>query len=167
MEVILLLRVPSYLSSPSNMVMVVRVLECLLRVMRAVLLHRRATTLLLLLLLGRELRESLSVARGGIFEFFHPCFVIAASCIAMVFCSFLSKQKEMDVCFLFFSRYPTYMMREGQVAGSSCPFSFLCLYLIIRIRLRCCFLVASTWPRVSASFYLLRTTFLHDFDLVF
>jgi hypothetical protein len=54
-----------------------------------------------------------------------------ASCIAMVFLSFLSKQKEMDLLFGF-SRYPpTYMMRKGQVAGSSCPFSFLCLYLII------------------------------------
>jgi hypothetical protein len=83
------------------------------------------------------LRESLLVVRGGIFEFDLPSFVFAASCIAMVFCSFLSKQKEM-VLFFGFSRYPpTYMMREGQVAGSSCPFSFLCLYLIIRIRLRC------------------------------
>jgi hypothetical protein len=39
----------------------------------------------------------------------------------------------MDLLFGF-SRYPpTYMMRKGQVAGSSCPFSFLCLYLIICI----------------------------------
>jgi hypothetical protein len=122
MEVILRLRVLSYLSSLSNMVMVVKVLECLLRLMREVLLHRRATTLLLLLLLGRVLRESLSVVRGGIFEFLHPCFVIAASCIAMVFCSFLSNRKSW-ICSSDLSRYPN-LYDEG---GTGCWFilSFL------------------------------------------
>jgi hypothetical protein len=154
MVVILLLRVLSCLNNLSSMGMVVRVLELLLRVMREVLLHRRVITLLLLL---RVLRESLSVVRGGIFDYPHPSFVFAASCIAMVFCSFLSKQKEM-VLFFGFSRYPTYMMREGQVAGSSCPFSFLCLYLIIRIRLRCHSPVTSTLSRVSTFLRLLRAT---------
>jgi hypothetical protein len=55
------------------------------------------------------------------------------------------------------------MMREGQVAGSSCPFSFLCLYLITHIRLRC-----RSSVNMSTSLMLLRVVLLttHCLDLL-
>jgi len=112
-----------------SMGMVVRSRE-LLRRMRLALTRRRVIILLLLLL--KELRESLLVVPGGKFESFS--FVSVARLHSDGVSVFVSNRKRWRFVFVF-SRYPPIKMRKGQVAGSSCPFSSPCLFLILCIQL--------------------------------
>lgn len=113
--------------SLSSMGMVVNRLE-LRRRTRLASTRRRVTTLLLLLL--RELRESLLVARGGRFESFSLLGFLLQSCIAMAF-SVCPREKETGFWFFFRDTHLHYMGRTGQVAGSSCPASSICLSIIL------------------------------------
>lgn len=115
--------------SLSSMGMVVKGRE-LRRRMRLALTRRRVTILLLLLLKG--LRESLLVVHGERFE--SSPFVFVARLHSGGVFVFVSSRKRWRFVFVF-SRYPPIKLSWGQVAGSSCPSSFLCLFLILCIQL--------------------------------
>jgi hypothetical protein len=117
-------------SNLSNMDMDTKALVLHPGVMKLVLTHRLAITLLLLV--HRVLRESLLVGRGGTSESDSSCYVFVTSCIAWVFYP------------LFFR--DTHMMREGQIAGSGCSSSILCLFIQFVASFRCCSLLLCPPP---------------------